>query len=228
MQRNDLSLEEQQKILYELTGDYLDLRAKDHPVFGTMHHDKEHLHMHLMISANEMEGSRRKRLSKQRLASIQKAIEAYKMKITLNLTQTTTKAINHRRRPDRANRKLRQIELSIGIKAYLVNSELKKLADDIAYWKEHNTYGVFEAAARIHHRAVQIHPFANGNGRWSRMLANIWLRLHDKMPTNWEEKALSQENENRDTYVAALKKADNGDYSELMAITKCLYLTKTD
>ena len=120
--------------------------------------------------------------------------------------------------------KLRQIELSIGIKAYLVNSELKKLADDIAYWKEHNTYEVFEAASRIHHRAVQIHPFANGNGRWSRMLANIWLRLHDKMPTNWEEKALSQENENRDTYIAALKKADNGDYCDLIALQQNVYI----
>lgn len=120
--------------------------------------------------------------------------------------------------------KLRQVELSIGIKAYLVGSELKKLADDIAYWETHNTYELFEAAARIHHRAVQIHPFVNGNGRWSRMLANIWLRLHGEMPTNWEESLLSQENANRDRYIAALKSADQGDYEDLIALQKNVYV----
>ena len=54
--------------------------------------------------------------------------------------------------------KLRQIEFSIGIKAYLVPIELKNLCDDIAYWDKHKTYNVYETAARIHHRAVQIHP----------------------------------------------------------------------
>lgn len=58
--------------------------------------------------------------------------------------------------------------------------ELKNLCDDIAYWNKNKTFDVFECATRIHHRAVQIHPFANG--RWSRMLANIYLRQHDKMP----------------------------------------------
>ena len=35
-----------------------------------------------------------------------------------------------------------------------------------------------EQAVLLHHRAVQIHPFENGNGRWSRLLANIWLKKH--------------------------------------------------
>lgn len=76
--QNDLSREEQQRVLRELTEAYIDLRAKDHLVFGVMHHDKEHLHMHLMISANTIEGTRRKRLSKAEFASIQKAVEVYK------------------------------------------------------------------------------------------------------------------------------------------------------
>ena len=33
-----------------------------------------------------------------------------------------------------------------------------------------------EQAAMLHHQAVAIHPFENGNGRWSGLLANIWLR----------------------------------------------------
>jgi fido (protein-threonine AMPylation protein) len=80
--------------------------------------------------------------------------------------------------------KFRQVELSIGVKAYLVSTELKKLVDDINFWHEHKVFGdSFEIAARIHHRAVFIHPFFNGNGRWARMLANIYLAKNKKLPT---------------------------------------------
>ena len=72
--------------------------------------------------------------------------------------------------------KPRQIELSIGIKAYLVPMELKKLSDDFLFWDKNRSFDVYEIASRLHHRAVQIHPFQNGNGRLSRMLANIYLR----------------------------------------------------
>jgi len=35
--------------------------------------------------------------------------------------------------------------------------EMKKLSDDISYWKIHKTFDTIETATRIHHRAVQIH-----------------------------------------------------------------------
>lgn len=119
--------------------------------------------------------------------------------------------------------KLRKIELSIGIKAYLVPMELKKLCDDIAYWSEYKTFDPFETAARIHHRAVQIHPFQNGNGRWSRMLANIYLRVHGKMPVRWQEDLLASENPKRNEYIIALKKADAGDFKDLIDMHRVTY-----
>ena len=112
--------------------------------------------------------------------------------------------------------KPRQVELSIGVKAYLVSTELKKLADDLEFWEENKSFEVIEIASRIHHRAVQIHPFLNGNGRWSRMLANIYLKQNGLSPTKWNENLLSKENPHRDDYIKALKKADDGDYSDLM------------
>ena len=42
--------------------------------------------------------------------------------------------------------KLRQCELSIGIKAYMISTELKKLVDDIMYWNNNKTYGIVEIA----------------------------------------------------------------------------------
>jgi len=112
--------------------------------------------------------------------------------------------------------KLRHAELSIGVKAYLVSIEIKKLVDDLKYWHENKSFDVIEIASRLHHRAVQIHPFLNGNGRWSRMLANIYLKQNGLQPTKWNENLLSKENLHRDDYIKALKKADSGDYSELI------------
>ncbi len=119
--------------------------------------------------------------------------------------------------------KLRQIELSIGIKAYLVSTQLKNLTDDIAYWNKNKTYDVYETATRIHHRAVQIHPFQNGNGRWSRMLANIYLRQNGLMPVKWQEDLLARENPKRSEYIQALKKADNRNYQDLINMHKITY-----
>ena len=114
--------------------------------------------------------------------------------------------------------KLRQVELSIGVKAYLVSTELKKLVDDSEYWHNNKSFEVIEIAARIHHRAVQIHPFKNGNGRWSRMLANIYLKQNGLSPTKWNENLLAKENLHRDDYIESLKEADNGDYSKLIEL----------
>lgn len=114
--------------------------------------------------------------------------------------------------------KLRQVELSIGVKAYLVSTELKKLVDDLAFWDKNKTFSIVEIAARLHHRAVQIHPFKNGNGRWSRMLANIYLKQNGLNPTKWNENLLSKENPHRDDYILSLKHADNGDYSMLIEL----------
>jgi len=119
--------------------------------------------------------------------------------------------------------KFRQVELSIGIKAYLVPTALKELADDIAFWNKHKTFDIYETATRIHHRAVQIHPFQNGNGRWSRMLANIYLRQNGSMPVKWQENLLASENPKRDDYIQALKMADNGDYKALIEMHKVTY-----
>jgi Fic family protein len=99
----------------------------------------------------------------------------------------------------------------------VVSTELKT-CDDLEYWHTNKTFDTIEIASRLHHRAVQIHPFKNGNGRWSRMLANIYLKQNGLNPTKWNENLLSKENPHRDDYIQALKKADNGDYSKLIEL----------
>ena len=56
-------------------------------------------------------------------------------------------------------------------------------------------------AVHLHHRAVQIHPFLNGNGRWARLLANILLKLHKAPLTEWPEEAIGATSVIREEYL---------------------------
>lgn len=114
--------------------------------------------------------------------------------------------------------KIRSTELNFGVKAYLVNTELKKLSDDLLYWQKNASFDPIEIAARLHHRAVAIHPFLNGNGRWSRILANIYLKQNKLEPTKWNEDLLAKDNMHRDDYIQALKKADKNNYAPLIQL----------
>jgi len=90
LNKNNLSLEEEQKILQDIANKYLSLRANNHLAFSSLHKDKKHTHIHLMISANEMMGERRVRLSKAEFASIQKELEQY-----INTTYPQLEATHH-------------------------------------------------------------------------------------------------------------------------------------
>lgn len=67
----------------------------------------------------------------------------------------------------------RQSEKNIGIPWIQIGIELKNLLDDTKYWIENKTYSPEEIAIRFKHRIVSIHCFPNGNGRHSRMMADI-------------------------------------------------------
>lgn len=54
-------------------------------------------------------------------------------------------------------------------------------------------------------RGVAIHPFLNGNGRWARMLANIWLKRNGHPITEWPEATISFKSVIRDEYLAAIR-----------------------
>ena len=71
--------------------------------------------------------------------------------------------------------KFRKSDKNLGISSNKIAVELQTLCDDAKAWLEFNTYPPDEFAARFHHRLVSIHPFANGNGRHSRLMADLIL-----------------------------------------------------
>jgi len=119
--------------------------------------------------------------------------------------------------------RLRRNQTNIGIDPRFVEQRLYELSISLPYWKD---LPLIEQATRLHHQAVHIHPFENGNGRWSRLLANLWLYLHGEEITAWPGTALSEESPIRAEYILAIKAADEGDYAPLLALHKRFSMTR--
>ncbi len=111
----------------------------------------------------------------------------------------------------------RLTEKTIGIDPPQISVQIRTLLEDVRYWVVHETYPPIEAAIRFHHRLVSIHPFANGNGRFSRIMADVLLEdVFDAGPIDWAGGyELQHMNDRRQQYIAALRAADAGDYAPL-------------
>jgi Fic-DOC domain mobile mystery protein B len=109
----------------------------------------------------------------------------------------------------------RQSERSIGLAPHEIRPQLRQLHDDVRAWIDFSTYSARERVARYHHRLVQIHVFANGNGRHARIMADWLLRQWGEAPFSWGSE-LPVEHA-REQYLAALRAADAHDYQPLLA-----------
>jgi Fic-DOC domain mobile mystery protein B len=112
---------------------------------------------------------------------------------------------------------LRTEDLNIGVPWQQVETRLYSLMEDLPCWGE-SGLPLIEQATRLHHLAVQIHPFLNGNGRWSRLLANIWLKQNRQPITDWPEQNLGLNSPIRQEYLQAVRAADDGDYDPLLQL----------
>jgi fido (protein-threonine AMPylation protein) len=109
----------------------------------------------------------------------------------------------------------RKVELNLGVPFIQVEARLHELLTNLRYW---HAMPLPEQAARLHHGAVTIHPFLNGNGRWSRMLANVWLKLHGSGPTEWPEQAVGDVSVIRSEYLDAIRAADRHEFAPLIEL----------
>lgn len=115
--------------------------------------------------------------------------------------------------------KYRLTEKNIGIDPFQVPTQLRIHLDNARYWAEHDVFPPLEAAARFHHRLVQIHPFPNGNGRHARIATDVFLEdYYDHKPIAWASGFdLQADNARRTAYIAALRAADGQDFAALLA-----------
>jgi Fic-DOC domain mobile mystery protein B len=117
--------------------------------------------------------------------------------------------------------KYRTSNKNIGADKYQIPIELRNLLDDCKYWIKKHSYREDEIAIRFKHRLVSIHLFPNGNGRHSRLCADILISHGFKKPIfTWNRSNLSKTGEARRHYLEAIYQADQGNYIPLIAFAK--------
>ena len=109
---------------------------------------------------------------------------------------------------------------NIGVDAYRIAVEVRQTIDDARYWVDHETYPPDEIALRYSHRLVAIHPFPNGNGRFSRLVGDLLARQLGQPPFTWGRANLVDAGETRARYVEALRAADNHDVDLLLLFAR--------
>jgi Fic-DOC domain mobile mystery protein B len=109
---------------------------------------------------------------------------------------------------------------NLGIPYYEIPVAVRQLLEDTKAWVEHSTYSPDEIAVRFHHRLVQIHPFPNGNGRHSRLMADILVMRLGEERFSWGSAHLQGAGDVRRRYIDALQAADNHDIAPLVEFAR--------
>ena len=116
--------------------------------------------------------------------------------------------------------RFRTSERNLGIPYFEIPVALRQLLEDTRTWIELGAYPPDEIAVRFHHRLVQIHPFPNGNGRHSRLMADLLVMRLGGERLTWGSACIQQAGDVRRRYIDGLKAADNHDLAALMAFAR--------
>lgn len=109
---------------------------------------------------------------------------------------------------------------NIGVDSAQIAPMLKDLCVDAVAQLEHRSYPLDELTARFHHRLVWMHPFPNGNGRFSRTMADLLLVANGAARFTWGAGDLISEGEIRQRYLMALRAADKKNYAPLLEFVR--------
>lgn len=112
-------------------------------------------------------------------------------------------------------------EKNLGVPAWNIGMELRNMCGNGREWIASNGYPPDEIAARLHHKLVWIHPFANGNGRHARLWTDFLLTRVLKRPRfTWGSADLATVGTSRERYLAALRAADARDFGPLLEFVR--------
>lgn len=115
----------------------------------------------------------------------------------------------------------RKTDKNIGVDKWQIGTNLKTLLDDGLIWLEKKVYGPDELAIRFKHKLVSIHCFPNGNGRHSRLIADIIIDKILKKPIfTWGSGNLVRSGDTRTKYIQGIKEADNGNLGPLISFAR--------
>jgi Fic-DOC domain mobile mystery protein B len=116
----------------------------------------------------------------------------------------------------------RQSNKNIGVDWPQVSVKLRELIDNTRYQIDNQVFNEDEIAVRFHHQLVWIHVFPNGNGRHARMMTNLLITQLGQPKLTWGSNNTLQASVEtiRQSYLAALREADQGDINSLLAFAR--------
>jgi Fic-DOC domain mobile mystery protein B len=115
----------------------------------------------------------------------------------------------------------RTTEKNLGVNPpFRIQPEVRQIIDDVKFWIANKTYPPDEIAVRFHHRLVFVHPFPNGNGRWSRLAADMLITQLGGKRFSWGGADLQAEGDARRKYMDAIHAADDHDLEPLIAFAR--------
>jgi Fic-DOC domain mobile mystery protein B len=114
----------------------------------------------------------------------------------------------------------RTTERNIGIDSTHLNEAIHQMFGDITYWIDNSVFSHDETAVRLHHRLVSIHPFPNGNGRHSRLMADLLVEKLGGQAFSWGGGTLNDASALRAAYITALRAADAHDITPLLVFAR--------
>lgn len=115
----------------------------------------------------------------------------------------------------------RKSDKNIGCDWTQVSVKLSQLLKNVQWWIENKTFSHDEIVARFHRELVWIHPFPNGNGRHSRMMADALLNKLGEPAFSWGNGGSLVAADNvRKQYLIALRAADQNDYKLLLEFVR--------
>lgn len=105
----------------------------------------------------------------------------------------------------------------IGVAPQKVPMELGRVAMEFNQeWEGRGEEKLLPFIARYHHALVLVHPFDNGNGRWSRLSCDAVAEYVAKEPSIvWATDTLVKNSDERSAYIAALQQADQSNFDPL-------------
>ncbi|AMS29691.1 MAG TPA: mobile mystery protein B [Hyphomonadaceae bacterium] len=114
----------------------------------------------------------------------------------------------------------RKTPRNIGVEAWRIPMDVAQAIDDAKFWVANSTFSADEIVVRFSHRLVAIHPFPNGNGRFSRMVGDLFAQQLGQPRFSWGSQNLVNATTTRRAYVEALRAADAYDFSLLIAFAR--------
>jgi Fic-DOC domain mobile mystery protein B len=107
----------------------------------------------------------------------------------------------------------RKNELNIGCDPCEIVQRIPQLLGNTQYWLDQKTFPIDECLIRFHYQLVsKIHPFANGNGRHARMIADVISVKYGRSEFSWgaDQNPVAEGNA-RTLYLAALRALDENE-----------------